>query len=628
MNKPRILIVEDDTIVAFDLKRISLGLGYEVIATVALGREAITIAATQAPDAVLMDIALQGSLDGIETARLIKAQLDVPIIYVTAYSDSKTLQRAKQVNPFGYILKPFDDEIIRVTLEMAFYKHKVVRELKFQADLLAQVNDAIVVLDNTRCIAYWNRGAERLYQRTAAEVMRRPLADAYGHRWLDPADEQAANAALHATGVWQGEIVDVRKDGAEIYVETVTSQLINEQGEVIGQVAVNRDITERKRLEAQLLESHKMETIGRLAGGIAHDFNNLLTVMIGYTDLALTTLPADHGVRQDIMQIQKSAVRAAKLTGQLLAFARRQMIEPQVVNLNHLILNLKELLQRLIGEDIELVTTLTDESGLVKIDPYQFEQVLVNLAANARDAMPTGGQFILETAHVILDQREARHFNGLLSGNYVLLTASDTGIGISQDVLPLLFEPFFTTKEVGKGTGLGLAMCHGIIKQIGGDIKAESKLGQGTTFKIYLPKVDVPSLPILQTPELTVRPGSETILLVEDEALVRGIALKALSRFGYTVLSAQTGSEALALVHDRLSEIDLVVTDVVMPQMSGQQLVAKLRALQPDLKVLYMSGYTESAMLNHEISHTGAAFLSKPFTPDLLAYKVREVLDT
>jgi PAS domain S-box-containing protein len=747
MNKPRILIVEDDSLVAFDLQRIILGLGYEVTGMVALGREAIAIAAAQAPDAVLMDISLQGSLDGIETARLIKEQSDIPIIYVTAYADSKTLQRAKLADPFGYVLKPFDDEIIRVTLEMALYKHKIARELqvnqdrlrlivehlpigavyreddtillnkaveemtgyarseintpdqwfsalfgknaatardyykadrqanfadprtvpvtrkdgqirliefngykseqgevwllnditerqqaekqlRFQADLLDQVNDTIVVLDNAGRIVYWNRGAQQLYGWTAAEVMGQPLTAAYDHRWLNPGDKQAANTALATMGVWQGEIVHIKKDGTEIFVESSTSRLVNEQGEVVGLVAVNRDITERRRLEAQLLESLKMDTIGRLAGGIAHDFNNLLTVMIGYTDLALANLPADHQARPDIIHIQKSAVRAAKLTGQLLAFSRQQMIEPQLVSLNHLILNLKEILQRLIGEDIELVTKLTAETDLVKIDPHQFEQVLVNLAANARDAMPAGGKFILETTLVPLDRHEVLRFDGLSPGSYVVLAAGDTGTGISQEILTHLFEPFFTTKEVGKGTGLGLAMCHGIVKQTGGDIKVYSELNQGTTFKIYLPKVNAPSLPTLQTPDVTIRPGSETILLVEDEAVVRNIAFEALSRLGYTVLSAPTGTEALTIVEGRLDDIDLVVTDVVMPQMSGRQLAEKLQALRPALKVLYMSGHTETAMLNQGFSNTGVAFLAKPFTPNLLAYMVREVLDT
>jgi PAS domain S-box-containing protein len=493
---------------------------------------------------------------------------------------------------------------------------------------LDQVNDTIVVLDNAGRIVYWNRGAQQLYGWTAAEVMGQPLTAAYDHRWLNPGDKQAANTALATMGVWQGEIVHIKKDGTEIFVESSTSRLVNEQGEVVGLVAVNRDITERRRLEAQLLESLKMDTIGRLAGGIAHYFNNLLTVMIGYTDLALANLPADHQARPDIMHIQKSAVRAAKLTGQLLAFSRQQMIEPQLVSLTHLILNLKECLQRLSGEDIELVTKLTAETDLVKIDPHQFEQVLVNLAANARDAMPAGGKFILETTLVPLDRHEVLRFDGLSPGSYVVLAAGDTGTGISQEILTHLFEPFFTTKEVGKGTGLGLAMCHGIVKQTGGDIKVYSELNQGTTFKIYLPKVNAPSLPTLQTPDVTIRPGSETILLVEDEAVVRNIAFEALSRLGYTVLSAPTGTEALTIVEGRLDDIDLVVTDVVMPQMSGRQLAEKLQALRPALKVLYMSGHTETTMLNQGFSNTGVAFLAKPFTPNLLAYKVREVLDT
>ncbi len=394
-------------------------------------------------------------------------------------------------------------------------------------------------------------------------------------------------------------------------------------------LTVGRDITDRKRLEDQLLQSQKMESIGRLAGGVAHDFNNLLTAILGYADLSLDALDPEDSVRADLEEIRKAADRATTLTRQLLTFARKQIIAPRTLNLNHLIDDLEKLLHRLIGEHIELVTRLSADLDLVKVDPGQLEQVLVNLAVNARDAMPEGGKLTIETANVILDEDYVRDHFDVAVGAYVLLAISDTGIGMDETIRTHLFEPFFTTKAPGYGTGLGLATCYGIIKQHGGSIWVYSEPNQGTSFKIYLPRVQERAD---QAPEEIVRgilpQGDETILLVEDEDAVRSLAGRVLRDLGYTVLEASNGVTALQLFQALPAPtIDLLLTDVVMPQMGGLPLALQITALCPAVKVLYMSGYTENGIVHHGRLHSGANLLQKPFSLVLLAKRVREVLD-
>ncbi|HXV42230.1 MAG TPA: ATP-binding protein, partial [Anaerolineae bacterium] len=406
------------------------------------------------------------------------------------------------------------------------------------------------------------------------------------------------------------------------------------QQAVIYAQELRAEITERKRaeeirtqLEQQLLHLQKLEAVGRLAGGVAHDFNNLLTAILGFAGMALAALPADHPACSDIQGIQNTVQRAANLTRQLLTFARRQFIDPQVINLNDVVLNIEKMLSRLIGEDIKLTTTLDQGLGPVKADPGQLEQVLVNLAVNARDAMPNGGELVIETANVTLDHHYARRHVEVTPGDYVLLAVSDTGMGMTEEVKTRLFEPFFTTKEVGKGTGLGLATCFGIVKQSGGHIRAYSESGEGTTFKIYLPRVGGVASPLLKPEPLDLlAQGTETILLAEDEAAVRDLAARALRQQGYTVLEAATGKEALRLAQLE-KEIHLLVTDMVMPQMAGTELADRLKTARPSLKVLFMSGYTDSKIIRYGLPHSGIAFLQKPFSAQRLIRKVRDMLD-
>jgi signal transduction histidine kinase/CheY-like chemotaxis protein len=386
---------------------------------------------------------------------------------------------------------------------------------------------------------------------------------------------------------------------------------------------------ELQETQAQLTQAQKMEAIGRLAGGVAHDFNNLLTVISGRSVLTLQQLAADHPLRKNIELVLTTAERAAALTRQLLAFSRKQILEPKVLDLNAVVTGLMPLLRRLIGEDIELVAVPGPDLGRVKADPSQLEQVLLNLAVNARDAMPLGGTLTIETANTALDATDTRHHPDVIPGDVVMLAVRDTGQGMDAATQARIFDPFFTTKEPGKGTGLGLATVYGIVKQSGGSIAVDSAPGQGAIFRIYLPRVaEVVDRPV--TPVATSAParGSETLLLVEDDDEVRALARETLESGGYVVLPAASGAEALRLVGDGAPPIDLLVTDVVLPQLlSGRALAERLTADRAVRRVLYMSGYTDDAILRHGVLEDGAAFLQKPFTPDALLRKVREVLD-
>ncbi|MBW2121321.1 MAG: PAS domain-containing protein [Deltaproteobacteria bacterium] len=392
---------------------------------------------------------------------------------------------------------------------------------------------------------------------------------------------------------------------------------------------LQREIAERKQTEEQLLWSQKMETVGRLAGGIAHDFNNLLVTIQGNTELVMMEPGLEEWVRNRLEEVFKACSRAAKLTQQLLTFSRRQIVEPKVVNLNKIILDMGKMLPRLIGEDVEVVSLPGEALGMVKVDPGQLEQVIVNLAVNARDAMPQGGRLAIETANVTLDEGYARQHPGVTPGGYVMLAISDTGAGMADEVKEHIFEPFFTTKDVGKGTGLGLATCYGIVKQSGGNIWVYSEPGLGTTFKIYLPRIDGQGEAMERHSREGYPPrGSETVLLVEDELSVRNVTAGTLRAQGYTVLEASDGKEALAVARQhRDRRIDLLLTDVVMPQMGGRALAERLLAERPDTKVLFFSGYPGEAIVHHGVLDRGSAFLQKPFSPAGLAWKVREVLD-
>jgi nitrogen-specific signal transduction histidine kinase/CheY-like chemotaxis protein len=393
-------------------------------------------------------------------------------------------------------------------------------------------------------------------------------------------------------------------------------------------VIILNDVSERKRMEAQFLQAQKMEAVGQLAGGIAHDFNNLLTIIKGYSQLSLMELKESDPLKRNIEEIRKAADRASDLTRQLLAFSRRQILEMKVLDLNSIVRDVDEMLLRIIGEDIELVTLLAGDLGRVKTDRGEIEQVIMNLAVNARDAMPDGGKLTIETANAELDEAYARVHVAVTPGRYVMLSFSDTGVGMTPEVRGRVFEPFFTTKEKVKGTGLGLSTVYGIVKQSGGNIWVYSEPGKGTTFKIYLPRVDEPLEEVVERVVAGEFPrGTETILVVEDEDEVREVAVRILSGQGYKVLEATKGIDAFLICTEHDGPIHLLLTDVVMPKMSGRELAETLMSIRPGIKVLYMSGYTDNAIVHHGVLETGVDFIQKPFAVDALARKVRDVLD-
>jgi len=931
----RILVVEDENIVARDIQNTLKHLGYSVAGIAATGEDAIQKAGATRPDLILMDIMLKGYQDGVEAAQKILALYNIPVIYLTAFTDEKTLQRAKVTEPYGYVLKPFEERELQIAIEMAIYKHRTTQKLQEREQLLAKIlktiNDAVIVIDTNGQVMFMNLVAEALTGWKQKEAIGQPLTEVFK---ISPVDTQTSTHKLVQHVFTAGSIDSysrlLTKDGQEISVDDSAVPLRDESGNVTGAILVFRDISARQQAQAKLLDrfdqiqalyqmteaigrtvsigeiyeealnslermlkvdraaillfdpdgvirfkaahglseayrcivaghspwpperrnpqpifianvesdnalgasrevilnegiraigflpllgqglilgkvmiyyntphqfseeeirlaqtlagnvafaieraraieavqaseerfrqmaenirevfymsdpkapavlyvspayeeisgrscaslyeqprsfldivfpedrehveaayarqlqgeptheeyriirpngevrwiwdrsfpianedgefyrvagiaeditarkraeealrqseeqlrkAQRMEAIGRLAGGVAHDFNNMLTAIIGTAELAMLELHRDHPVRRDLKEIKQTADRAANLTRQLLAFARQQILAPGIFNLNDLITNLEKMLHRLIGEDIELIITLAPDIDLVKVDAGQIEQVIVNLAVNARDAMSGGGSLALQTKNFTVEPDFAAKHPELTPGEYVMLMVHDTGTGMNDEVKARLFEPFFTTKEVGKGTGLGLATCYGIIKQNGGHIIVESEISKGSTFRLFFPRIQEPASaqpqPVYSD---TIPPGTETVLLVEDEPTVREVATRMLREQGYHVLVATNGEEAIQIARSHAGEaIHLLVTDVVMPRLSGKAVADQLKVIRPEMKVLFISGYSDDALLRHgAVEPSSLNFLQKPFSPSLLAFKIRDVLD-
>jgi PAS domain S-box-containing protein len=929
MAKAKILIVEDENIVVLDLQMRLNSLGYAVAAVAATGQEAIKKAGETRPDLALMDINLKGEMDGISAAEQLRARYDLPVIYVTAFADEQTLERAKITEPYGYLLKPFEERELHTTIEMALYKHKMERKLKeserWLATTLNSIGDAVMATDIQGRITFMNPVAEALTGWTEAEALDRnsrqvfkvisgqsrapienlvakaieegrvielgedawlvakdgseipvddtvapirdeqgqitgtvivfhditerkrsetemrrrhrelillnriiaasaaeanpeamleiacrelalafdlpqaaaalvdtttmaarlvaghqPEAEATGesnvlpidtipviqfllnhkaplmvndvqpesrlssiqevmirsglasllvmplliegevagclglgsaearafsaeevslawnaadqiavalarsqlaqtHQLLTTAIEQAAESVVitdtqgailyvnpafeqitgyrqaevagrsfrflgrhdqatsglykiwgtvEAEGVWSGRLVNKRKDGSRYTVDTTITPVRSEQGHIVNYVALQRDISRELQLEEQFHQAQKMEAIGQLAGGVAHDFNNLLTAINGFAELSQLQLAADDPLQESMGKILHAGRRAADLVRQLLAFSRKQDVQPQLLELNRVVTDLDKMLGRIIGEHIQIRTNLPPDLWLVNVDPTQLEQIIINLAVNARDAMPAGGHLTIETSNVVLDQDYTAMHLEAQPGEYVMLAVSDTGVGMSKDVVDHIFEPFFTTKEVGQGTGLGLATVYGIVQQSGGYIWVYSEEGQGTTFKIYLPRAVQQTVAPRQNGQGRALPrGTETILLVEDEPAVREIAARSLRGRDYVVIEAADGQDALHRYQEHGGQIQLLLTDMVMPGINGQRLAEQLSEGHPDLKTLFMSGFTDSAVEGHSGLAPDAPFIQKPFSPGALVRKVREVLD-
>jgi two-component system, cell cycle sensor histidine kinase and response regulator CckA len=507
-------------------------------------------------------------------------------------------------------------------------RQRAEAELRLQSAALTAAADSIVITDRNGTIQWVNPAFTALtYYRAEDAIGKNPreLSKSGLHDQRFYRDMWNTILAGH---VWHGEMTNRRKDGSLYSEEQSITSVKDARGELTHFVAIGRDLTEQKRLEAQLLHAQKMEVVGRLASGIAHDFNNLLTVINGTAELILMDLKEGEPVRADVQAIGKAGMRAASLTRQLLAFSRKQIMKPVALNLNSLLADLKDMLQRLIGENITLMIVPAKDGGRIMADPGQIEQVVMNLAVNARDAMANGGRLTIETRDVELDEASAAEHPSLQPGPHVSLAISDTGGGMDEATRVQIFDPFFTTKESGKGTGLGLSTVYGIIKQSGGSIGVSSELGMGSTFTIYLPLVADVTQKSPPAPTVTSVRDAETVLIVDDEEAICRLTKRVLQSAGYTVLTASSGGEALLLLERHDGPVHLMLTDMVMPRVSGRELAAQLTDLRPRMKVLYMSGYTDDTILRRGLLDRAAHFIAKPYTTAELTRTVREVLDS
>jgi len=634
MNRPlRILHIEDNpddrTLIQRELLRKYADL--QVTPVLSATDFARALEEAEAYDLVLTDYHL-GWTDGLAILRTVKDRCpDCPVIMVTGTGSEEIAVEAMKAGLDDYVLKAAHhfgrlSVAVRTALERA-QERRALRESEDRFHAFMDNSPAVAFMkDEDGRFVYVNQLFERFFKLTRLQWLGKTDFDLWPE---ETARQLRDNDRAIMAEDRPAEIFEAFPGPDGILRHWLVFKFpVNDRAgrRFLGGMAV--DITERRHLEQQLRQALKMEAIGKLAGGVAHDFNNLVTIITGYSDMVLSRIGPEDPMRRDIEQIKKAGDRAHSLTRQLLAFSRRQMLQPKVLDLNAVVSNLEPMLHRLIGENIELAIVLKPGLGQVKADPGQLEQVIMNLTINARDAMAQGGKLLLETDNATLDDVYARQHLPMQPGSYVRLAVSDTGCGMDEATQSRIFEPFFTTKEQGKGTGLGLSTVYGIVKQSGGYIWVYSEPGQGTTFKIYLPRVAAPADSVLPVTHWSKLPqGTETLLLVEDEPEVRWLVRDMLQHLGYTILEARHGIEAQVLSIQHPGPIHLLVTDVVMPQMSGREIAEQLRSEHPETKVLYMSGYTDDAVVRHGVLAAEVAFLQKPFTPEGLALKVREVLD-
>ena len=578
-------------------------------------------------DLVLLDLGLPDS-EGLATFERTRHEAGGrPIVVISGLDDERLALEAVRSGAQDYLVKSRPEgHLLARVIRYAIERKRTETSLRWLTHAVDQSPASVIMTDTSGNIQYVNTRFTEITGYTLDEVRgENPRILKSGE--TPPETYRDLWTTLKQGKTWHGEILNRKKDGTLYWDAAWIAPLRDESGRVTHYLATQEDVTERRSLEAQLRQAQKMEAVGRLAGGVAHDFNNILTTIFGYAELLAGDLPADSPAREDAEEIRKAAERAAGLTRQLLAFSRQQMLEPAVLHLNDLLRDFEKMLRRLVSEDIELRLLTAPDLGNVRADPGQIEQVIMNLVVNARDAMPTGGKLLIETANAELTDQYAELHQPVVPGEYVRLAVSDTGIGMDAQTQARAFEPFFTTKERGKGTGLGLSTVYGIVKQSGGYIWAYSERHRGTTFKVYLPRVDAPA-DQLGRRDVTEGPleGTETILLAEDDAMLRPLAKGLLERLGYTVLQAGDAREALSVAAAHEGEIHLLVSDVVMPGGSGRELADRLADVRPETRVLYVSGYTDEAIVHHGMLEPGIAFLHKPFTPGALARKIRQVL--
>jgi two-component system, cell cycle sensor histidine kinase and response regulator CckA len=632
MQRAQVLIVEDEKIVAADIRENLKSLGYNVPAVLSSGEDAIRCATENRPDLVLMDIQLKGKIDGIEAAKIVQSRLNVPVVYITAFADDATIQRAKSTEPYGYILKPFGKKELQSTIEIALYKHGRERRLKTSEQwlmaLIRNVPEGVLAIDRFGSVVLMNPGAEII-----AGVA---LQDALGADWRDliefldphlasPNDPFEAARTQGAALNLEGTPVRFPKTGRKAVLLASVAPIQDSSSSAEGCVMVLRDVTAQRSLDAEYQRLRHLEALQRLAGGVAHSLNNSLTIISGYSEALERALePADERLR-DVAMVQQAGERIGSLTRQLLSFSRRQPASPRKLNLNELVGGLEGMLRHSLGPDIRITIELEPALGVVEMDPSHIEQILMSLAFNAGDAMPTGGALTIRTFNLAVDVEYASRFVDLPAGDYIALEVRDTGAGIDYALQPQIFEPFFSTKERGRA-GLSLAAVYGIVKQSGGHIWFESEPGRGAVFSVCFPCVAAGEA-VCDGHASGLLRGAETILVVEDEPEFRVFTREALLRLGYQVIEAASGGEAMRICEDASNSIHLVLSAVMMPRMSGFELGRQLPSLRPNTKLIFMSPYSPYALKHHGALEEGSIVLQKPFSAATLAAKVRQVLD-
>ncbi len=616
----RIVIVEDEYIVALDIRSFLERSGYSIAGMFSSGEELLERFLELKPDLILMDIKIRGNLDGVETARLVHERHKTPVVLLTAFADDETIARAKITQPFGYIIKPYEERELKTAIEIALYRagmESLLRESEERYRNLFHEGISGNFLADAKGQVLEANPAFRLLAGLGASS---PLPS-LGTLVPDPKvlasfmDRVASGRRLELE-----ELPLKSLDGRELYVLANAGATFDSAGRIVGLRGELIDTTERRRLEERLIMAQKMEDAGKLAGGIAHDFNNILTAILGYSNLLADELPERGPARDDIEGIRKAAGRASNLTRQLLAFSSRQPFAPRPLDLNAAVQDVERLLRRILPEDILLSLTLCRPASSILADPAQIEQIVLNLALNARDAMPEGGELRIATALETMGSRFAVGLDTLEPGSYVILQVSDSGTGIPGDILDKIFEPFFTTKPKDRGTGLGLSTVYGIARQLGGAVGVTSAVGEGASFSVWIPYVTVAvgkleeDKPSSHWPE---GPGA-TILFVDDDEAVRGLASRYLAKGGHRVLVAANAGEALLIAEGYGSSIDLLVTDTAMPFMDGHSLARRLRGILPKVAILFISGHPGKSGDPKNMRH----FLAKPFTEGELAQAV------
>lgn len=623
--KRQILIVEDEGLIAADIQRRLQRLGYAVPSIARTGEEALQIVKSGPFDLVLMDIRLKGEMDGIATAEALRTRCEAPVVYITAHADQETIHRAKLTEPFGYVLKPIGDGDLRSAVEIALYKHEMERRLRnseaWLSTTLRSIGDGVVATNTIGEIVFINPVAEQMTGWAACEAHGMLLMDVVG-LYEDTASRPARNPTFDLLAGETREYTLIARTGTKTAVEVGCFEN-HSADDVLGTIIVMRDVSSRREIEQRLVQSQRMEAVANLAGGLAHDFNNQLTIILGYAQELADHLASPE--KEQACQIKDSASLASAITQQLLTLSRRDMVHPEVLNVNEIICELQPMISHSLGKTRTLATDLGSPVGFVRADRNQLKQVILNLALNARDAMPAGGELRIESASTEIELGEASA-RLCAPGPYVRLRITDSGEGMDAGTLSHIFEPFFTTKKPGFGTGLGLSVVHGIVAQSRGQISARSELGKGTTFEILLPCLgtfqavrDVAGI------EAAGGDAVPTVLLVEDEDGVRHLMHNYLEREGYQLLEARNAEEAESIAEVYDEPIHILVTDIVMPGISGPELAERVKRLRPDLKVLFVSGYRHDA-LELERLKPDLSVLPKPFVAAELLRRVRLLL--